>query len=370
LIIGKRLRQLRTSAEMTQKELSQKLNLTPKMISFYEQGERVPPADILVKLADIFNVSADYLLGISDFPKYNSVSPTSEENFLCDRLEKLLAEYPEIDTEFYANVSQIPIDTFRQYISGKEIPGAYDLCKLVEVLETSVDYLSGRSDIPHPKHNPVKIENAFFHRMTNEMGRGFLETEVAEEMNLPISSIKALSNGEKMPDSETLFGLAQIFKKSTDYLLGVTECSRNQDIDGNYPFFFNKHVAERISKLMNSRGDDTYWADFLSISEDEVCLLKNYGFVIHVSVLNRLADMLYSSIDYLVGRTDSKETLEKTEESILLAYRNLNEENRSIAYGEILKIKKEQEHEEYIRSSSSVAAEDQMPKTGTNGQAK
>lgn len=41
------------------------LGLTPKMISFYELGGRYPPHDILTKLAAIFNVSSDYLLGIS-----------------------------------------------------------------------------------------------------------------------------------------------------------------------------------------------------------------------------------------------------------------------------------------------------------------
>lgn len=61
-MLNKRIKALRLSKDLTQKELSDKLGLTPKMISFYELGDRVPPPDVLEKLADIFGVSTDYLL--------------------------------------------------------------------------------------------------------------------------------------------------------------------------------------------------------------------------------------------------------------------------------------------------------------------
>ena len=62
-MISRRIKELRLENHMTQKELSDYLNLTPKMISFYELGQRVPPSDIILKLAEKFNVSTDYLLG-------------------------------------------------------------------------------------------------------------------------------------------------------------------------------------------------------------------------------------------------------------------------------------------------------------------
>lgn len=66
LSIGKCIKQLRLSKYWTQKDLSKQLGLTPKMVSFYENDERIPPADILIKLSHIFNVSTDFLLGLSD----------------------------------------------------------------------------------------------------------------------------------------------------------------------------------------------------------------------------------------------------------------------------------------------------------------
>ena len=71
-ILGKRLRDLREDKDLTQKELSAMIGLTPKMISFYENAQRTPPVDVLIKLAKIFNISVDYLIGnhISD-PRHN-----------------------------------------------------------------------------------------------------------------------------------------------------------------------------------------------------------------------------------------------------------------------------------------------------------
>lgn len=63
---GYRLKQLRNERKMTQEELGKQLNVTKASISGYENGTRNPDQDALVKIAKIFNVSTDYLLGNSD----------------------------------------------------------------------------------------------------------------------------------------------------------------------------------------------------------------------------------------------------------------------------------------------------------------
>lgn len=64
--IGRRIKSLRTENQMTQKQLAEKVGLTPKMISFYEKGERIPPLDIVEKLVKIFSKSSDYIIGIDN----------------------------------------------------------------------------------------------------------------------------------------------------------------------------------------------------------------------------------------------------------------------------------------------------------------
>lgn len=49
---------------MTQTQLAARVGVTKSVISFYEQQERTPSPDVLIKFTDIFHVSADYLLGI------------------------------------------------------------------------------------------------------------------------------------------------------------------------------------------------------------------------------------------------------------------------------------------------------------------
>jgi len=49
---------------MTQKQLADKMGLTKAVISYYELQERYPSPEILIKLASIFHVSTDYLLGL------------------------------------------------------------------------------------------------------------------------------------------------------------------------------------------------------------------------------------------------------------------------------------------------------------------
>ncbi len=60
----KKLKELRTKAGMTQMQLGAQIGVTKSVISYYELQERIPSPEILVKLAAIFHVSTDYLLGI------------------------------------------------------------------------------------------------------------------------------------------------------------------------------------------------------------------------------------------------------------------------------------------------------------------
>ena len=61
-----RLRELRTAKHISQLKLAIDLNMKQNTISRYENGEREPGINELIKMADYFNVSVDYLLGRSD----------------------------------------------------------------------------------------------------------------------------------------------------------------------------------------------------------------------------------------------------------------------------------------------------------------
>ena len=63
-----RLKELRKSRGISQLRLATQLHTTQNTISRYETGEREPGIDELIKIADYFNVSVDYLIGRTENP--------------------------------------------------------------------------------------------------------------------------------------------------------------------------------------------------------------------------------------------------------------------------------------------------------------
>ncbi len=64
----KRIRDLREDLDMTQTEIANMLGMSQTGYSKYETGENDIPTAILIKLADFYNTSIDYLLGQTDNP--------------------------------------------------------------------------------------------------------------------------------------------------------------------------------------------------------------------------------------------------------------------------------------------------------------
>lgn len=71
-IFGKRLFEIRKEHGETQQELADDLGITRQSLSFYEQGERTANIDFIRKVAEHYNVSADYLLGLSEIKSNNA----------------------------------------------------------------------------------------------------------------------------------------------------------------------------------------------------------------------------------------------------------------------------------------------------------
>ncbi len=63
MLLGKRIKELRTANDLTQQELGEYVDVTKVSICCYENGTRVPTLDTLLKLSKFFDVGIDYLLG-------------------------------------------------------------------------------------------------------------------------------------------------------------------------------------------------------------------------------------------------------------------------------------------------------------------
>lgn len=67
--ITKRLRDLREDNDLTQKYIADKLGIAKQRYGEWERGEHKPSIEAVISLALLYNVSTDYLLGLTDNPK-------------------------------------------------------------------------------------------------------------------------------------------------------------------------------------------------------------------------------------------------------------------------------------------------------------
>jgi transcriptional regulator with XRE-family HTH domain len=133
-MLGKRLKLLRNEKKLYQKDIAKELNLTQESISFYESGKREPDYKTLIKFADFYGVSVDYLLGRTD-TRTNVTLNTKKYNRLhnIDRLHSCNSLYSDIDC--------LSVE------SQKEIKKLVDLYKIKEMEERNKKHDSSLNGI-------------------------------------------------------------------------------------------------------------------------------------------------------------------------------------------------------------------------------
>jgi len=107
--LGDRIREYRLKRGFTQSQMAEKLGMTEANFSSYERNKSIPPGDKLNQIADILNVSIDYLLGRTNDP---------EPQFEFDEDVRAIArEMQKLDPSDRAALSQL-IKSMRK--RGKE----------------------------------------------------------------------------------------------------------------------------------------------------------------------------------------------------------------------------------------------------------
>lgn len=93
-MLGDILKRLRINKGLSRKDIEEKLGITERNIKSYELGTSKPPLDVLVKLADFYGVSTDYLLGRDERKFVEDVSKMSD-NDLDKKLMQFFIDLPE-----------------------------------------------------------------------------------------------------------------------------------------------------------------------------------------------------------------------------------------------------------------------------------
>lgn len=105
-MLGKKIRELREEKNITQQDLAKYLKVAKSTLSQYETGSRIPNDDIKKAIALKFNVSIDYLLGLTNIPNTiddyiqksntNSYHINDDEQTLIKKYRQLKAEDKQI----------------------------------------------------------------------------------------------------------------------------------------------------------------------------------------------------------------------------------------------------------------------------------
>lgn len=111
---GERLENLREKKNLNKKDVSLKLGFSANVYGSYERGERRPSFETLIKLADMYDVTVDYLLR-GTLPK-SSIEQSSFQTKLIDILEKYnIHDLTLLDLDKWQTLSKSDIEEINQH---------------------------------------------------------------------------------------------------------------------------------------------------------------------------------------------------------------------------------------------------------------
>lgn len=140
--IGSAIKYYRESKHLTQKELADRLSISPSTIGMYEQNRRTPDISTLTALSKIFGVSVGLLVGTeksngNDFSNFQLY----EEYFdFRERVRAIMDEQKMSEEEF---MKKTGFDVYLkdEYLHSNRTPSIEDLIKIAGALSVSIDYL-------------------------------------------------------------------------------------------------------------------------------------------------------------------------------------------------------------------------------------
>lgn len=99
LSVYKQLKFLRESKQKSQQEVCQALNIEQSTLANYENGRRIPRIEILIKIAEYYQCSIDYLLGLNNSTEQPDLNTKSKNHQLSSDEELLLQAFNQCNEE-------------------------------------------------------------------------------------------------------------------------------------------------------------------------------------------------------------------------------------------------------------------------------
>ena len=228
--LGETIRSLRNTNDMTQKELADKLSISPSTIGMYEQNRREPDLDMLSKIANIFNVTIDYFV---ETEKSNKADLSNIKYLRIAEERKKLG----LSQEELAKKLKVSQKSISKYECGDRRPSYETLALMSSTFGVSIDYLLG-NDIPNkPNSKSDSIQNNYSFYFFDDVLKNIFTSRLKKlltEKNLSLNKFSEIAslniekcnsyiNGEYAPSLEDLTKISHALNVSIDYLLGETQ---------------------------------------------------------------------------------------------------------------------------------------------------
>lgn len=136
-----RLQELMIQQDINATDLAKRLGVEVSTVTRYLKGERLPSFAYFIKLLDTFECSADFLMGLIDYPPMNAKFrkvPAFSERFRALLNECKMSQYA------LHKKTGLSYDNFNKWLKGVNSPFLDNLIKLSQAFDCSIDYLIGR----------------------------------------------------------------------------------------------------------------------------------------------------------------------------------------------------------------------------------
>lgn len=142
--VGKRIKKLRKDAGLLQSELAKKVGVSAQVISNTERDYTKPSTELVNRCAACFGVPADYILGRTAID-YTVPADQVEISIFSVKANNRLKQLRMSSSDLIRK-SGITEKTCSAILAGKEIPDIDTAVRISDALNTSVEYLSGKSE--------------------------------------------------------------------------------------------------------------------------------------------------------------------------------------------------------------------------------
>lgn len=142
----KRIKEIRELNDYTQRTLAKTLKISKTNYNYFENGERIIPLNHLNNFCNLFNVSIDYVLELSNYNVTSKYNYQIDKKLIGSRLKELRKSHNKTQ-QYIAKLCNTSQSTISSYESGKTLILTAFILEICKEFNISADYLTGRSNI-------------------------------------------------------------------------------------------------------------------------------------------------------------------------------------------------------------------------------